>query len=402
MSLLLKSLRFLTKQQKPFKVNILKNMLVNSSAGLTQQYQSIYVTLLGATAIQLGYLASLGGIANVILSIPIGLLADRQGVKRMIMASLILYIIGFSIFGLAQSWEITAFAFLFTSIAMLIANNACPMVCGACLNSVERTTGMQLCDTVTAIPRLIVPIISAFVISYLGGLTAEGIRPLYWLGVAGVLIALLVIVKLFQNPTLPKPPESRDIVGDFRRVFQEGVKVKRWLIYYMLMTIPWYISFYIPLYAKQVKGASTFVLGFMDSGYWLAIVLLALPIGLAADRFGRKKIIAILVPIFCLGLLILWTANNDIALLSAGALNGFVMLAAVTESSITVELVPRELLGSWFGILGFFMGLTSFAAPIIGGYLWGVDPVYVLLFISVTQIAKLGILAGMPSKTKYS
>ncbi|MGD0803259.1 MAG: hypothetical protein ABSA11_04205 [Candidatus Bathyarchaeia archaeon] len=59
-----------------------------------------------------------------------------------------------------------------------------------------------------------------------------------------------------------------------------------------------------------------------------------------------------MTPIYCLGLLILGTAQSDIALLAAGAFNGFTMLAGVTESSITVELVPRELLGSWFGVLG--------------------------------------------------
>jgi MFS family permease len=140
----------------------------------------------------------------------------------------------------------------------------------------------------------------------------------------------------------------------------------------------------------------------MDSGYWLAVVLLALPVGLAADRLGRKKVILVLTPVYCLGLFMLGTAHSDVALLAAGAVNGFTMLAAVTESSITVELVPRELLGSWFGVLGFFMGLTSFAAPIIGGYLWGIDPSLILLFLSATQIAKLAILAMMPSKTKYS
>jgi len=377
-------------------------MLLNSSVGLTQQYLSIYVTLLDATAIQLGYVAGLGGVANILLSIPFGLLADRQGVKRMIISSLILFATGYSVFGLASSWQLTAFAYLFTSMAVLITNNVCPMVCGACLNSVERTTGMQLCDTVTAIPRLFAPVAAAIIISYLGGLTAEGIRPLFWLGTAAILVALVVIFRLFQNPTLPRPTDGSDFRVGLPRVFREGVKVRRWLIYYMLMTIPWYMGFYIPLYAKLVKGAGTLVLGFMDSGYWLAVVLLALPVGLAADRLGRKKVILVLTPMYCLGLFMLGTAHSDIALLAAGALNGFTMLAAVTESSITVELVPRELLGSWFGVLGFFMGLISFAAPIIGGYLWGIDPAFILLFLSATQIAKLAILVMMPSKTKYS
>jgi hypothetical protein len=46
--------------------------------------------------------------------------------------------------------------------------------------------------------------------------------------------------------------------------------------------------------------------------------------------------------------------------------------------------------------------VTSFAAPIIGGYLWGINPTLILLFLSTTQIAKLVILAMMPSKTRYS
>ncbi|MGD0803260.1 MAG: MFS transporter [Candidatus Bathyarchaeia archaeon] len=257
MSIILKSLRFLTKQQKPFKVNILKNMLLNTSIGLTQQYQSIYVTLLGASAIQLGYLASLGGVANTILSIPFGLLADRQGIKKMIMASLLIFAIGYSIIGLAGSWQITAFAYLFTSIAILISNNVCPMVCGACLKSVERTTGMQLCDTVAAIPRLFAPVVAAIIIGYLGGLTIQGIRPLFWISTVGILIALLVIFRQFQNPAIPQITDDTILKDGLHRVFREVVKVRRWLFYYMLMSIPWYISFYIPLYARQVKGAST-------------------------------------------------------------------------------------------------------------------------------------------------
>jgi MFS family permease len=402
MSVLRNSLQFITKQQKPFKVNIMKNLLLNFSLGLTQQYQAIYVTLLGATAIQLGYLASVGGIANMILSIPVGLLADRKGIKKMIMASLVLYAISYSVFGLAQSWQLTAFAYLFTSIAMLILNNVCPMICGSCLNSVERTTGMQLCDTVAAIPRLIAPIVAAIIITQLGGLTTEAIRPLFWLGVTGILIAFILISKLFQNPIIPKQKENSDLKAGVSRVFQEGVNVKRWILYYMLMVTPWCVGFYIPLYAKQVKEAITLVLGFMDSFYWLAVVLLALPVGIAADRLGRKKVIMVLAPIYCFGLILLGTATNEVALFIAGAINGFTMLGGVTEYSITVELVPKELLGSWFGILGFFMGLTSFAAPIIGGYLWGIEPIYVLFFLMATQIVKLGLLIMMPSKTKYS
>jgi len=377
-------------------------MQLNFSVGLTQQYQSIYVIALGATALELGYLTSLGGVATMLLSIPVGLLADRHGIKRMMTASLAMFLLGFLVFGISRSWQLTAMAYIFTAVAFLVQNNVCPMVCGACLNSLERTTGMQLCDTVAAIPRLFAPIGAALIITLMGGLTPEGIRPLFWLGSAVLLLTILMIARFFENPQVTRQPEGQGFIGGLLRVFGEGVNVKRWLVYYMLMSLPWYAGFYIPLYAKQVKDSGPIVLGLMDSGYWLIVVILAIPVGLVSDRLGRKKVIPVLAPIYCLGLVMLGNSPNDVVTVLAGALSGFTMLSAVTESSMTVELVPRELLGSWFGLLGFFTGLISFAAPIIGGIVWDIQPVYVLYFLAASQIAKLAILWTMPSKTKYS
>ncbi|MGD0804571.1 MAG: MFS transporter [Candidatus Bathyarchaeia archaeon] len=402
MSVIINALKFITRQQRPFKVNIVKNMLQNFSLGLTQQYQSIFVIALGATALELGYVTSLGGVATMLLSIPSGLLADRQGIKKMMMASLLLFTLGYSIFGLALNWQLTALAYICIAIAILVANNVCPMVCGSCLNSVERTTGMQLCDTVAAIPRLFAPVGAAILIAYFGGLTTQGIRPLFWLAAILLLFTTLFMFKFFENPIIPTIPEGQGITGGLRRVFQEGVKVRRWLAYYMLSSIPWYMSFYIPLYAREIKNVGPLTLGLMDSGYWLMVVLLAIPVGLASDRIGRKKIILVLTPVYCLGLFALGNASSEVVIVLAGALCGFTMLSGVTESSMTVELVPRDLLGSWFGVLGFFMGLISFVGPIIGGFIWGIEPIYILYFLAATQLAKLVILGTMPSKTKYS
>lgn len=398
-----KTIGFVGRQHLAFKINIIKNMLVNFSIGLTQQYQSIYVYSLGATALELGYVNSIGGVTNTILSVPVGLLADRHGIKKMMFISLSLMALGYAIFGSATNWQTIALALISVSVANLIQMNVCPMVCGSCLRSVERTTGMQICDTVAAIPRLFAPVMAAFAIAAYGGLNTEGIRPLYWFEVAGIIIALLIVTRYFVNP--PGTGETKDasFSSGARRVTTEGVHIKRWIVYYMLMNIPWTMGFYIPLYANLIRGASPLLLGLMDSGYWFASVLLALPIGIASDRFGRKRMIAALAPLYGLGLMILCNIPGDYALLVAGVLNGFTMLMGVTESSITVELVPKDLLGAWFGLLGLFTGVVGFVAPILGGILWNnLGPATVLYFLAATQVVKLGILATMPSKSKYS
>jgi len=398
LGLLEKGLGFVGKQQNAFKVNMAKNVVQNFSLGLTQQYQSIYITALGATAMELGYVASAGGLAFVLITLPVGWLADRYGIKKVLLAALLLMACGYAVFGSATGWQVTAAALMLTTVAFETTMNICPMICGSSLASAERVTGMQLCDTVASLPRLFAPVVAAYLITGFGGLTAEGIRPLYWFEVTGLVVAFLIILRFFRDP---RPVGGVGRVGlgvGLRRVFGEGVKVRRWLVYVMLMMFPNYMAIYVPLYARQVKGAGQLTLGLMDMGYWLIIVLLAIPVGLVADRFGRKRLIGLMTPLYSAGLLLLVVAPNEATLVVAGLLTGFFMLSGVTGGSISVELVPKELLGSWFGVIGLFRSLVSVASPLLGGLLWNsLGPASVLIFLAVTQVVKLGILATMPN-----
>jgi len=398
-----KGINFVKKQQNPFKVNMAKNIVQNFSLGLTQQYQSIYITALGATALELGYVASIGGIAFALITLPVGVLADKYGIRRILMAALLLMACGYAVFGSATTWEMTAAALVLTTIAWEMTMNVCPMICGASLQSVERVTGMQLCDTVAALPRLFAPIVAAFLITQFGGLTVQGIRPLYWIEVGGILISFGIIWRFFTDP--PRVSGSRGItIGKgVGRVFEEGVNIKRWLVYISANMFPNYMAIYIPLYAKTMRGADPYSLGMMDAVYWLIVVLFAMPVGLSADRFGRKNLIMMMCPLYAVGLMVLAYVPGDMTLIVVGFLTGFIQLAGVTSGSISVELVPKELLGSWYGIIGMARSIASIISPLIGGLIWNsFGPIYVLYFLAATQLLKLGILWTMPKSTKYS
>lgn len=392
-------LSFFRRQKNPFKVNILKNLVQNFSMGLTQQYQSIYINLLGANPVQLGLITSIGGILNAGITIPASHLANKYGIKKTLLASIFITACGYLIIGLSNNWLFTIPGLALTSLAWGIGMVACPMVCGNCLDSSERATGMQICDTVSAAPRLFAPIIAAMIITLFGGLSISGIKPLYWFQVIGLIIAFIIIFKFFKEIEFQSEPSGRSITKDIGRVFKEGTMVKRWILYIMFSNLPHYMAFYIPLYAKQVKGANQYVLGLMDAGYWLIIILLAIPTGMWADKIGRKKLVSLFTPVYSFSLLLLITASNDAIIVLASLLNGFIMLASVTQGAITAELVPKELLGSWFGLMGLMNGLINVFSPILGGYLWEfIGPAYLFMFLSVTQILKLPILASMPSE----
>jgi len=392
-----KGLDFLRRQHRAFKVNIARNLVSKFSIGLTQQYQSIYVSALGANAVQLGLVSSVGGIANTLFMLPVGWLADRYGIRKTLMWGLGVMLLSFLTFGLAQNWQMGGIAMALFTMGFSFMMVVCPMICGNTLRNEERVTGMQLCDTVTALPRLVAPVVAAYLITRFGGMNAGGIRPLFWISAGGILVALAIVYLWLSNPIEPSK-KGGSILQGFSRVFKEGTMVTRWLIFTMISTVPMYLAFYIPYYAKELKGADPYVIGLMDSAYWASSVFLALPVGVLADRYGRKKMVAILTPLYCLALVLLIVSPNDIVLIIAGALNGFFMLGAITHAAIGLELVPREMLGSWNGLNSLARGLVSIAAPFIGGLLWAsLGPEYVFYFLIATQAVKLGILWTIPS-----
>jgi MFS family permease len=377
---------------------MVRNLIQNFSIGLVSQFQSIYITALGASPMQLGYVSSLGGIAGALAPIPAGSLADKYGIKRILMPSILLMSLGYLVFGIANSWQATALALVISGIGWQIAMTVCPMICGSTLKSVERVTGMQLCDTLSAVPRLVAPLVSAFLIARFGGMSADGIRPLFLIVVIGLMISGFVFYKYFNDPVRTSVSQSSSLLVGLRKVFNEGRMVKRWIVYGMISVLPWYLAVYIPLFAKEVKNANPFTIGLMDAGYWLVSVLLSIPVGLTADRFGRKRLIMLMTPLYSLSMMLLVYASNSMTLVIVGLLSGFMMLATVTEWAIGVELVPQELLGTWFGIIGLTGGIVMIFAPILGGFLWNyLGPEYVLFTLSLSQIVKLPLLASMPS-----
>jgi MFS family permease len=391
---------FLQRQESPFKVNMLRNLAKNMAVNLTYQYQPIYISALGASPLVLGYINSISGAINTLLAIPTGVVADRVGIKKVLLWTLGLSIISSLIFAVAGSWEIAAVALSLSAVAFILERTVCPMICGSTLGTDERVTGMGICDTVSFFPQLIAPIVGAMLITYFGGMNPTGIRPLYWIQTVGLVVAFLIVWFKFENPrqhVLGQQKES--VLSNLSKVLEEGTMVKRWLLLTMLTSFWWQVAFYIPLYAAEIKGANQFIVGGMSTASTIVFVFLAIPLGHLADTRGRKKMIMAAGCLIIASYLILIYAPNNMFLLLSGFLSGFTMTVGQAQMSIGVDLVPKKYMGSWFGIQGFFRGLVSIISPIICGYLWdAVNPQSVFWLIICTQIGSMLVLSTVPTE----
>ena len=390
---------FLRRQESPFKINIIRNFVQRFATNLSYQFQPIFLTSLGASPLILGYLNSLNGVVNTILAIPTGVAADRLGIKKVLVFTMLLSVASAVIFALASSWEMAAVALVLSGAVMILDRTVCPMICGSALASSERLTGMGICDTISFFPQLIAPILGAVLITQFGGMNVGGIRPLFYLQTIVSIAAVAIILFWFKNPSSQSGGIRGNVFADISGLFQEGKIIKRWLLLTVAAAFPWQVAFYTPLFAAQVKGADAFIVGGMSAASTIVFVFFAIPLGRLSDTVGRKKIGALAATLMILSYLVIVWAPNNMILLLAGFLNGFSMSFMQNLMAISVELVPKPRLGSWVGIQGFCRGLVGIASPIICGYLWVyVFPGSVFYFLAVTQVVALAMLILVPTE----
>jgi MFS family permease len=152
------------------------------------------------------------------------------------------------------------------------------------------------------------------------------------------------------------------------------------------------------LFAHQVKGAQQYVLGGMVTGMAVTPVVLGVPVGRLADRFGRKKVLLSIAPVFYASSVLLILAPNAFSLVTAGVLQGFFLISMVVSGAMGAELVPKEHLGRWMGMQGLFRGIVSVPAPILGGWIWDfAGPQYLFVTaIGLELVFRIPLLLSMP------
>jgi MFS family permease len=397
-SLIGRIISFVKRQEKPFKVNMVRASIQHLFISLTQQYESIFIVGLGADPFQLGLVNSIGGVASSLISLPTGWLADRYGIRRMFLLGIPLVAVGSLIFFLSHDWLMIIPALFITLLSLQILNTVCPMVCGKYLKKTDRATGMQLCDTISAIPSLISPVIAAIIITEFGGLTPEGIRPLYGLQTIGFLFIFLLVFWHYRDTSGQKDSikinAKRGYKENLKEILIKNKNVKKWIVYRGLSNLSWFLSLvYLPLFVVEVKGVDQFILGGMATTSMIVPLFLSIPMGKLADTIGRKKVIYIVAPLYLISVLLLVFAPNSTILLISSFFQGFLILGLVTQGAITQELVPPSLLGTWWGILNLLSGSMRVLGPILGGFIWTFfGPVYVFLFIIFLEISQLSLL----------
>jgi len=392
---------FLRRQPRDWKVTVTRYSMERFFYQMVLPYLSIYTVALGATATQLGIVNGAGMAIAGLLSLVTGWLIDRIGVKRIYLTGIALLMLSYLTYSVAQHWAIIIVAVAAYWLGFTISGHSCGVVCGNSLANEDRATGMSFCETLAAgLLGIIAPMLGAALVTTFSGVNINGIRPLFFVCLAGTIGTFLLILTQLSNRRWASLSEARP--GFFKgisQVFKQGHDLKRWLVIISISWLP--LGMVLPftqVFAYEIKGADQYTLGAMVSGLALTSLVLGIPLGRLADKIGRKKVIYLITPLFWISNLILIWAPSPAFLIAAGVLQGFFFICGVTAGAMTFELVPPEQMGRWLGIVRSFRMVIAAGAAYLAGAIWdNIGPQYLFLTVVGLDIfIRIPLLIGMP------
>jgi len=396
------AVRFVNRQKRNYRVALTRQAINSFLANLTMQYNSIYVAGLGASPVELGGISSVASAVGALVSLPVGWLVDRYSLKKVWSLGVLLVAVTALMYALAPTWHLIIVATIVSTLAMRLTGTGCGVISADSVPNEDRVTAQNVCVTLASLASMAAPVLAAFLIARAGGLTVEGIRPLYWLQFVGYAFVFYFVVRHLEEPRHMRGmhrPDARRFVADFRQLFHTGTPLKRWTAVALLTSLPMAATApFFQLYAHEFKQADERVLALMATSMILTRLAFGIPLGRLADRIGRKKIIYLLTPLWYGSFILLVLATNSYMLIAAAALQTFYNIAMGATGAMTLELVPVEVVGRWRGLLGLLNGLVAIPAPLLGGVIyrhWGAHLVF-LIPIAIDLLFRLPLFATVP------
>jgi MFS family permease len=399
-----RALSFIGRQSSQFKLMLWRRALHGIASNLSIQYNSIFATYLGASSTQLGSLHTVGNAIGALVSVPAGWVIDYYSIKGIFLLSTAFLAGSSLLYFIAPHWTWLFAAIILYYLGFRITCTSCTVICAKELSNEERATGRGLCRTLSAVVVIATPLLAAWFISMFGGMSVDGIRPLYAIQlIIFIVIFVLLLSKLRDTRKLSTPKDKRNIRAGFAQVFNQGSDVVRQVIIMGLMSVPWSMTQpFMPVYAHEFKGADEFMLSGIAIAITIIPMLTSIPIGRLADRFGRKKMLFAIAPLaYLANLCLVYTPVDSkytfLSLLLYGVLFGFNSVSMILASAMTAEIMPTELMGRWIGIISLMRAVFSIPTPLIGGLIWEhIGPEYVFFAaIAVDLFLRLPLLGSV-------
>lgn len=351
---------------------------------LIMRWMPLYQLELGATPEIVGITAMLRALVQLLLMFPGEILADKIGRKKVIIFGWALIPLASLIWIMARNWQQLVLGQVLQIGGMALTAPASQALIADSLPHEARGSGFGVYRTVTNLPIVITPLVGGVLMDQVG--LDNGMMMGFYLSLAAFTIAIVLQTKFLRETLKPvfKSEKSRPFrdslsgLSIFRGTLLAMLIVEILSAFCMQLIMP-----FETIYAVQVKGFTKTQWGLVGTVMGAVLTIFSLPGGMISDRLGRRPIIFIgrlTRPITSLGLILLPRFNQVLFLimltsisLGLGGDAGGPMEGPAWQA-LKTDLIPHKDRGKVLGFIATIAVSSGLPAPVIGGYLFQVNP----------------------------
>ncbi len=399
---------FWKAQMTDWKVTVIRTSLERLGYKTILPYLSLYIVALGATKSQLGWITSLGMLVMGLLGPFVGGWIDRNGARKIYLVGIIFTFLSYIAYAFAPNWQVYALAMVLYYFGNGLAGQSCGIICGYCLKNSDRARGMLICESLAAgLLGMIGPMIGAWVFTHISGVVdtnlavANDYRPLFYCSAFFTAVSFFVVLFKLSNEKMGTSKTSGFALKDGFDIIKTNKNARKWLLIGAVGSLPMaMVTPYFSVYAAEHKLATPAVLAAMVTCQAVTSTLLGYPIGILADKYGRKKVLYVLVPLYWLAilLLIITPVHGSFTLILAGLLMGFYEIGMPLFGAVQREIVNPKVMGVWLGSTRFVTAIVSALMAIVAGQVYdNVGPVVMFfIFIACDALIRMPLFASLP------
>ena len=199
------------------------------------------------------------------------------------------------------------------------------------------------------------------------GLFSNDYRRVFWLSmIPGILAVILIILFITEKKKLPAAHAERPRL----RLSHFDWRFKFFVIIAALFAAGNSSDVFLILRAEQ-KGVHAAMIPVVHLLFNLVYSLSSFPAGMAADKFGKKRVILLGFILFSALYYGFAIAGSPTAIWVLFGLYGLFMgLTEGIQKAFLATIIPQDFKATAFGVYNTVVGLAMFPASLIGGWLW--------------------------------
>lgn len=363
-----------------FKGNLLalavSSAFTSLGIGMIGVYLPKYFLNIGGNTLTLGFVGAASAVVQFCAFFLGGVAADRYGRKSLLVGAAFYGILAPFLYFLLNDWR------LFATVSAVAAFGAVSLpawhaVVADSVPPEKRSSGIAALQVFSSLPQVVAPLGWGWLIDSLGWIDGFKAGCLYSL-ILGVIAAL--VLSFFMKETLKKPAKSDlhvssslDLKAELNPVRRSlSTSLKALLIAYSLvMFANAAVGQYYIIYAIDTIQLSAFEWSLIVSLQFLVASILRIPGGMAADKFGKRKVLIISV-LLCSPFTVLFTFSHSfiqalavlLLLVAAGIYYG------AAHEALQADLTPKAVRGRISGLWNMSSALGVASGAFVGGWIF--------------------------------